>query len=80
MSARTNWTSHPISEGAAGAVRRRSVRFIASAGPVVRLELKRDDNGSSMDAEISRDRYRELSLRVGDKVDVTPRNLRTFSS
>jgi sulfate transport system ATP-binding protein len=57
-----------------------SVRFIASAGPVVRLELKREDNGNSLDAEISRDRYRELGLSVGDKVDVTPRNLRTFSS
>jgi sulfate/thiosulfate transport system ATP-binding protein len=57
-----------------------SVRFIASAGPVVRLELKREDNGSSIDAEISRERFRELCLTVGDRVDVTPRNLRTFSS
>lgn len=56
------------------------VRFIASAGPVVRLELRREDNGNSLDAEISRERYRELGLSVGDKVDVTPRNLRTFSS
>ncbi len=55
-----------------------SIRHIASAGPVVRLELLRDDNGSSLDAEISRDRYRELALSVGDKVAVTPRNLRTF--
>jgi sulfate/thiosulfate transport system ATP-binding protein len=55
-----------------------SVRHIASAGPVVRLELMRDDNGNSLDAEISRDRYRELALSVGDKVEVTPRNLRTF--
>ena len=57
-----------------------SIRYIASAGPVVRLELKRDDNGSSLDAEISRERYRELELRVGDKVDVTPRNVRTFTT
>ena len=55
-----------------------SVRHIASAGPVVRLELMREDNGNSLDAEISRDRYRELALSVGDKVEVTPRNLRTF--
>ena len=55
-----------------------SIRHIASAGPVVRLELMREDNGNSLDAEISRDRYRELALNVGDKVDVTPRNLRTF--
>jgi len=49
-----------------------------ASGPVVRLELLRDDNGNSLDAEISRDRYRQLALAVGDKVDVTPRNLRTF--
>jgi sulfate transport system ATP-binding protein len=46
----------------------------------VRLELKREDNGNSMDAEISRERFRELGLSVGDKVDVTPRNVRMFSS
>ena len=57
-----------------------SIRHIASAGPVVRLELLRDDNGSPLDAEISRDRYRELALSVGDKVEVTPRNVRTFPS
>ncbi len=55
-----------------------TVRYIASAGPVVRLELKREDTGNSLDAEISRERYRELGLNVGDKVDVTPRNLRVF--
>jgi len=57
-----------------------SVRYIASAGPVVRLELMREDNGNSLDAEISRDRYRDLGLNIGDKVDVTPRNVRTFTS
>jgi sulfate transport system ATP-binding protein len=68
------------SGGAAVDVVVASVRYIASAGPVVRLELLREDNGNSLDAEISRERYRELALSVGDKVDVTPRNLRTFSS
>src|SRR5579863_1399132 len=45
-----------------------TIRYIASAGPVVRLELKREDTGSSLDADISRERYRELGLNVGDKV------------
>jgi sulfate transport system ATP-binding protein len=56
-----------------------TVQFIASAGPMVRLELKREDNGTSLDAEISRDRYHELGLNVGDKVEVAPRNLRMFA-
>jgi sulfate transport system ATP-binding protein len=56
-----------------------SVQFIASAGPMVRVELQREDTGNSLDAEITRDRFRELKLNVGDKVGVTPRNLRVFT-
>ena len=55
------------------------VRFIAAAGPSVRLELEREDTGRTLDAEISRERYRELELGIGDKVGVTPRNLRVFA-
>jgi sulfate transport system ATP-binding protein len=57
-----------------------SVRFIAAAGPMVRLELQREDTGNSLDAEITRDRFHELALSVGDRVTVTPRTLRVFES
>jgi len=56
-----------------------TVSYIAAAGPAVRLELKREDTGIEMDAQITRERYRELALSVGDKVEVTPRNLRVFA-
>jgi sulfate transport system ATP-binding protein len=56
-----------------------TIRYIGSAGPVVRLELQREDTGNSLDAEITRERYRELQLGVGDKVHVTVRNLRVFA-
>src|SRR5580704_11655997 len=56
-----------------------TIRYIASAGPVVRLELKREDTGHALDAEITRERFRELGLSVGDKVGVTPRHLRVFA-
>jgi sulfate transport system ATP-binding protein len=56
-----------------------TVRYIGAAGPVVRLELQREDTGSSLDAEISRERFRDLNLSVGDKVDVIARNLRVFT-
>jgi sulfate transport system ATP-binding protein len=56
-----------------------TVQFIAAAGPMVRVELHREDSGSSLDAEITRERYRELGLNVGDRVGVTPRNLRIFA-
>ena len=67
-----------ISEDRTNAVHRHRVRFIAAAGPSVRLELEREDTGRALDAEISRERYRELELGIGDKVGVTPRNLRVF--
>jgi sulfate transport system ATP-binding protein len=56
-----------------------TVKFIAAAGPAVRLELTRQDNGGLLEAEITRERFHELALRVGDKVDVAPRNLRVFA-
>jgi sulfate transport system ATP-binding protein len=56
-----------------------TIRYIAAAGPVVRLELLREDTNSSLDVEISRERFRDSALRVGDKVGVTPRNLRVFA-
>jgi sulfate transport system ATP-binding protein len=56
-----------------------TVRFIAAAGPSVRVELEREDTGNSLEAEISRERYKELALNIGDKVGVTPRNLRVFA-
>jgi len=49
-----------------------------AVGPKVRLELRRRDNGQPMEAEISRDRHRNLGLAAGDVVWATPRNLRVF--
>jgi sulfate transport system ATP-binding protein len=55
-----------------------TVRYVASAGPTVRLELERSDNGQLLEAEIPRERFRELNLVVGDVVGVSPSNLRVF--
>jgi sulfate transport system ATP-binding protein len=57
-----------------------TVRFIAAAGPSVRLELLREDNGHPLEAEMTRDRYHELNLAIGERVDVKPRNVRIFAS
>jgi len=56
-----------------------TVKFIASAGAVVRLELLREESGETVEAEITRERYRELGLRVGDAVDVSVRPSRVFA-
>jgi sulfate/thiosulfate transport system ATP-binding protein len=54
------------------------IRFIQGAGAVARLELERLDTREMIDAELTRERYRELGLREGEKVFVRPRNMRVF--
>jgi sulfate transport system ATP-binding protein len=54
------------------------IRYIGSVGAMVRLELEREDNQQGLEAQISRNRFRELALQVGERVSVTPRNLRVF--
>jgi sulfate transport system ATP-binding protein len=54
------------------------IRFIQGAGAVARLELERLDTLELIEAVMTRERYRELSLREGEKVFVRPRNMRVF--
>ena len=55
-----------------------TIRYVASAGPTVRLELERNDTGQLLEAEIPREKFRELQLVVGDQVGVSPQNPRVF--
>lgn len=57
-----------------------TVRFVGDAGALVRIELRREDTGEEIKAEISRERYRELTLRVGDYVGIAARHSRVFSA
>ena len=54
------------------------IRHIQGAGAVARFELKRLDTGGLIEAELTRERYRELQLRVGDKIFLRPRHMRVF--
>ncbi|MBV9848683.1 MAG: sulfate ABC transporter ATP-binding protein [Armatimonadetes bacterium] len=54
------------------------VRHIYAAGPLVRLDLERRDNGGTIAAELTRERYADLKLKVGEEVHVKPRNMRVF--
>ena len=47
-------------------------------GPVVRLELAREDESELIEAELTRERFRELNLQAGESVYVRPRNMRVF--
>lgn len=54
------------------------VRHVSAVGPVVRLELERQDNGELLQAELTRERYQEMALRTGEQVHVKPRKLQVF--
>lgn len=62
-----------------GAALETEVRHVHAIGPVVRLELKRCDTADTLEAEIARDDYRTLGLRVGETAFVRPRYLRVFN-
>jgi sulfate transport system ATP-binding protein len=55
-----------------------AVRHIRGAGLVTRFELERLDTLEIIEAELTRERYRELALRTGDRVFIRPRNMRVF--
>lgn len=52
--------------------------FIRAIGPVVHLELKREDTGELVEAELTRERYLELRLKTGEIVFLKPKDLRIF--
>lgn len=54
------------------------ILFIRAVGPIVNLELKRIDSGDYIEAEISREIYRELELKEKQKVYLRPKDFRVF--
>jgi sulfate transport system ATP-binding protein len=51
---------------------------IQSVGPNIKLKLKRTDTEQFLEAEVARERQRELDLKVGESVYVKPRQVRVF--
>ena len=56
-----------------------TVRHIRAFGPVVRLELDRTEDGSSIEAHIARAQYEQLGLAKGQRVFVSPTSVRVFA-
>ncbi|MBP1759401.1 MAG: sulfate transporter, ATP-binding protein [Firmicutes bacterium] len=54
------------------------ILFIRAVGPIVNLELKRLDNGTYIEAEISKEVYKDLGLKEKQKVYLRPRDYRVF--
>jgi sulfate/thiosulfate transport system ATP-binding protein len=57
---------------------RAKIVHIHIAGPIVHLELKRNDTGEFLEAELTKERYRSLKLKTGEEVFVKPKQLRVF--
>jgi sulfate transport system ATP-binding protein len=55
-----------------------AVLHIQGAGSVARFELERLDTLEIIQAELTKERYRELGLQTGDRVFIKPRNMRVF--
>ncbi|HEY3328555.1 MAG TPA: sulfate/molybdate ABC transporter ATP-binding protein [Capsulimonadaceae bacterium] len=55
-----------------------TVTHINAIGGMVRVELEQKDSREFISAEITRSRYNDLDLKVGDVVYVTPQNIRVF--
>lgn len=54
------------------------VSYIHAIGPLVRLELQRDNQSEVIESELTRERFLQLDVAVGSKVYVYPRNVRVF--
>ena len=54
------------------------VSHIHAAGPLVRLELQAGNDADTIEAEITRERFRELKLDHGSQVFLKPRHVRVF--
>ena len=55
-----------------------TVARVQGIGPTVRIELRRDGSEETIEAEITRERQRALSLRPGDRVHARPGHLSVF--
>jgi sulfate transport system ATP-binding protein len=55
-----------------------TVNYIHAIGPLVRLELQQANQPDTIEAELTQERFRELSLSEGERVFVYPRNVRIF--
>lgn len=55
------------------------ILFIRAVGPIVNLELRRLDNEDYIEAEISKEVYKQLALKEKQKVYLKPRDFKVFT-
>ncbi|MEZ2143434.1 sulfate/molybdate ABC transporter ATP-binding protein [Bradyrhizobium sp. DN5] len=55
------------------------IKHVNAAGPLVRLELERTDDGSRMTVELTKEESSQISLQPGCQIFVELKNVRVFS-
>jgi ABC-type sulfate/molybdate transport systems ATPase subunit len=55
------------------------VRHVRAFGPVVRIEVDLADGGRTIEAHLPRDRFDRLGVVKGERVYVSPTNVRVFA-
>lgn len=54
------------------------ISHIHLLGPIVQIELRREDLDEFLEAELSKEQFFHLQLKVGDQVFVKPKQLKVF--
>lgn len=54
------------------------ILFIRAVGPIVNIELKRNDTEEYFEVELSKEIFKELGIKTGDEVFVRPKELKVF--
>ena len=54
------------------------IMYIHIVGPIVQIELKREDNDEYLEAELTKEHYKDLEIQKGDIVYVRPKQLKVF--
>lgn len=67
-----------VSRVALNAAFKATITFANAVGSLVHLELKREDTGTFIDAEVTREQFKELGVRLGESLYIHPRNIRLF--
>jgi sulfate transport system ATP-binding protein len=55
-----------------------SIQRIITAGPLLQVELRRLDDGSSIEVEMTHEQGRQTTLQIGRHVHLQPRNIQVF--
>lgn len=67
-----------VSRDAQDAAYTATLTFANAVGSIVHLELKREDTGTFIEAEVTHEKFKQLGIHQGEVLYIHPRNIRLF--